>query len=81
VAAAVSRFDKDDPSRAFSRLGPLASANPDASVVRYHLGVMLLWLPSLEDVREQLERARSIDPNGFYGRQAGRILDRLDEAE
>ena len=28
VAAAVGRFDKDDPSAAFSRLGPLARDNP-----------------------------------------------------
>ena len=81
VAAAVSRFDKDDPSQAFSRLGPLASANPEAAVVRYHLGLMLLWLPSLEEAREQLARARAVDPNGFYGRQAARLLARLAEVE
>ena len=81
VAAAVGRFDKDDPSQAFGRLGPLASANPRAPVVRYHLGLMLLWLPNLEEAREQLERARAADPTGFYGRQAARVLQQLDEAE
>ena len=81
VAAAVSRFDKDDPSQAFGRLGPLASANPRASVVRYHLGLMLLWLPDLEEAREQLERARATDPRGFYGRQAARVLERLAEVD
>jgi tetratricopeptide (TPR) repeat protein len=81
VAAAVSRFDKDDPSQAFGRLGPLAAGNPRAAVVRYHLGLMLLWLPNLEGAREQLERARAADPTGFYGRQAARVLQQLDEAE
>ena len=81
VAAAVSRFDKDDPSQAFGRLGPLASANPGAPVVRYHLGLLLLWLPDVEEARRQLERARAADPRGFYGRQAARVVERLDEIE
>jgi tetratricopeptide (TPR) repeat protein len=81
VAAALSRFDKDDPSRAFSRLGPLASANPEAPVVRFHLGLMLLWLPDLEGARRQLELAREEAPRGYYGRQARRILARLQQLE
>ena len=78
VAAAVARFDKDDPSAAFSRIGPLAPKHPDAAIVRFHLGLMLLWLPDLKEARSQLERAAAIDPNGFYGRQAARVLKRLD---
>ena len=38
VAAALGRFDKDDPSQAFSRLGPLADMPTRGGVVRYHLG-------------------------------------------
>ena len=78
VASAVARFDKDDPSKAFSRLGPLAAEQPDAAVVRFHLGLMLLWLPDLAEARTQLEAARTSDPGGFYGEQAGRILEQLD---
>ena len=81
VAAAVVRFDKDEPERAFSRLGPLAARNPRAPVVRFHLGLMLLWLPSLDEGRRQLELARDADPDGFYGRQAARILERLPGGE
>lgn len=80
VASAVSRFDKDDPSKAFGRLGPLAAEQPDAAIVRFHLGLMLLWLPDLPEAREQLEAARAADPGGFYGVQAGRILEQLDRA-
>jgi tetratricopeptide (TPR) repeat protein len=79
VAAAVARFDKDDPSRAFSRLGPLAAQNPRSGLVRFHLGLMLLWLPDVEQARRQLGLARSA--GGFYGRQAGRILAQLDADE
>ena len=46
VAAAVSRYDKDDPAAAFSRLGPLARRFPDAPTVRFHLGLLLLWIGS-----------------------------------
>jgi tetratricopeptide (TPR) repeat protein len=81
VAAAVGRFDKDDPSQAFSRLGPLAEQNPDAAVVRYHLGLMLLWLPNLEEARRQLTLAQRAAPDAFYGRQAERLLTRLAAVE
>src|SRR5688572_20196563 len=43
VADAVGRYDKSDPSAAFSRLGPLTRRFPQAATVRFHLGVLLLW--------------------------------------
>ncbi len=79
VAAAVARFDKDEPSRAFSRLGPLASGNPDEPVARFHLGLLLLWLPDVENARRQLTLAREAGPRSFYGRQAARILARIPQ--
>ena len=81
VAAAVGRFDKDTPSDAFSRLGPLARDNPDAAVVRYHLGLLLLWLADLDGARKQLEQAKESEPDGFYGQQAERLLTRLAGVE
>ena len=77
TAAALARFDKDDPSAAFSRLGPLASQNPDAAVVRFHLGLALLWLPDVRGARRQLELARRSARDGFYGREAARLLEGL----
>lgn len=81
VAAAVSSFDKDDPSPAFSKLGPLAAANPNSALIRFHLGLMLLWLPDLDEARDQLERAQAADQEGFYGQQAARVLARLEAIE
>ena len=49
VAAAVGRFDKADPSRTFSRLGPLAQRYPKSQSVRFHLGLCLLWLGSAHE--------------------------------
>jgi tetratricopeptide (TPR) repeat protein len=77
VAAAVVRFDKDDPSRAFSRLGPLARRFPRAPTVRFHLGLMLLWMGRVDEARRQLERARAVGPKTPIGREAARFLSRL----
>jgi tetratricopeptide (TPR) repeat protein len=78
VAAAVGRFDKDDPSAAFSRLGPLARDNPDSALVRFHLGVLLLWIRDVEDARTQLERAEATRPESSYSREAKSLLSRLE---
>ncbi|HEU4450318.1 MAG TPA: tetratricopeptide repeat protein [Gaiellaceae bacterium] len=79
VASALGRFDKDDPSQAFSRLGPLARAD-ETGVVRYHLGLALSWLGQVEEARRQLRLARAAAAGGFYGREAERLLDRLEGA-
>jgi tetratricopeptide (TPR) repeat protein len=76
VAAALGRFDKDDPSQTFSRLGPLASRDENG-VVRYHLGLALSWIGQVDEAKRQLGLAVDEDPDGFYGREAQRLLDRL----
>jgi tetratricopeptide (TPR) repeat protein len=80
VAAALAQFDKDDPSQAFSRLGPLAGSD-DAGVVRYHLGLALSWIGQVEEAKRQLRLAQEAAPDGFYGREADRLLDRLEEVD
>lgn len=77
TAAAVGRFDKDDPSRAFSRLGPLARRYPASATVRFHLGLLLLWLGRVEDAKPQLRRAVAAEPGSVAARQARAFLDRL----
>jgi tetratricopeptide (TPR) repeat protein len=78
VAAAVARFDKDDPSRAFSRLGPLTRRFPQAATVRFHLGLLLLWIGRVDEAKAQLVRARSLGPRTPIGREANRFLQRLE---
>jgi tetratricopeptide (TPR) repeat protein len=78
VAAAVGRFDKADPSAAFSRLGPLARDNPDSALVRFHLGVLLLWIRDIKDARAQLEKAAGTMPESLYSREAKSLLSRLE---
>jgi tetratricopeptide (TPR) repeat protein len=78
VAEAVGRFDKDAPAAAFSRLGPLARDNPRSALVRFHLGLLLLWIRDVDDARKQLQRASAAERHGFYGREARRLLSRLE---
>jgi tetratricopeptide (TPR) repeat protein len=80
VAAAVARFDKDEPSQTFSRLGPLTTRFPDEPVVRFHLGLCLIWLRRLDEARNQLEQTRADGGQTVWGRQASELLDTLDSA-
>jgi tetratricopeptide (TPR) repeat protein len=83
VAAAVGRFDKTNPSAAFSRLGPLSKRYPRAATVRFHLGLMLLWLAraqpgALAQGKRQLRLARKEQPDSPLAREAKRLLDGLE---
>jgi tetratricopeptide (TPR) repeat protein len=79
VAAAVARFDKSRPAAAFSRLGPLTRRFPQAATVRFHLGLLLLWLAraqpgSVQEGKRQLRLARAEDPGSPLAREAGKLL-------
>ena len=77
VAQAVGRFDKADPSRTFSRLGPLAQKYPRSQSVRFHLGLCLLWLGSIDEAKKQLRLARDLGPTTQLGTESRRFLERL----
>jgi tetratricopeptide (TPR) repeat protein len=86
VAAAVVRFDKANPSAAFSRLGPLSRRFPRSQSIRFHLGLLLLWLArvepnAVEQGTAQLRRARALGPGTLLGREAKRLLDSLEDVE
>jgi len=65
VAAAVGVFDKARPAEAFSRLGPLVKRFPHAVTVRFHLGLMLLWIGQLKAAKVQLDRVVAAGPSPF----------------
>ncbi len=77
TAAAVGLFDKDDPSRSFSRLGPLVRVFPHAQTVRFHLGLMLVWSAQVQAARKQLELAEAEAPKSLLGTQAAGYLTAL----
>jgi tetratricopeptide (TPR) repeat protein len=83
VAAAVGRFDKSRPAAAFSRLGPLTRRFPHAATVRFHLGLLLLWMAknqpgSVEEGKRQLRLAQTEDPGSRPAREAKRLLEGLE---
>jgi tetratricopeptide (TPR) repeat protein len=77
TAAGVSRFAKPDPTPAFAALGPLTGRFPHAAVVRFHLGLLLIWTRRLAKARAQLRLAIREAPDSVYARQAGRLLSAL----
>jgi tetratricopeptide (TPR) repeat protein len=74
VADAVGRYDKDAPARAFSRLGPLVRRFPHAQTVRFHLGLLLIYLNQFEQARLELRLARAEGPATRLGREAAQLL-------
>ena len=86
VAAAVGRFDKSRPSEAFSRLGPLARRFPEKATVRFHLGLLLLWLArkqpgSIDEAKRQLRLAQQEEPGSSLAREAKRLLAGLEDVQ
>lgn len=77
TAAAVGLFTKADPVKAFSRLGPLTGVFPRAAVVRFHLGLLLLWTGETKKAIAQLRLAAADGPHSSYGEDAKKLLSRL----
>lgn len=79
VADAVGRYEKSDPTAAFSRLGPLTRRFPRTPTVRFHLGVLLLWQRDVKEAKRQLRLARESEPGSRIAREAGRYLAELEQ--
>ena len=77
TAAAVGAFTKANPVKAFSRLGPLTGVFPKSALVRFHLGLLLLWSGERKKAVEQLRLAAADQPNSPYAQDARRLLSRL----
>jgi predicted Zn-dependent protease len=77
VAAAVGRFDMDNLSASFSRLGPLVRRFPTSQSVRYHLGLLLAWTGQRDQAVTEFRLARSLGPNTVLGKEANTVLGGL----
>jgi predicted Zn-dependent protease len=76
-AAAVGAFSKHDPVAAFSRLGPLTGRFPRASVVRLHLGILLLWTGRIAKAKKQLRLAVLYEPGSPWATTARELLSAI----
>ena len=63
VAAALGLFDKDRPAVAFGKLGPLTRVFPKAATVRFHLGLLLLWIDRPEQAKAQFRQVVAAGPS------------------
>jgi tetratricopeptide (TPR) repeat protein len=77
VAAAVGRFDMDDLSASFSRLGPLVKRFPKSQSVRYHLGLLLAWTCQRELELKEVRAARALGPGTKLGQESDAFLGGL----
>ena len=77
VAAAVGKFDKDEPALAFGNLGPLTRTFPAQPTVRFHLGVLLLWTGRVEAAERQFRLAARTKPDSPLAREAARYLETI----
>jgi tetratricopeptide (TPR) repeat protein len=80
VAAAVGRFDKAAPETAFGQLGPLTRAFPDDPSVRFHLGLLLLWIGRVDEAERQFVRASRIRPASPLAEEAARYVQTIRNA-
>jgi tetratricopeptide (TPR) repeat protein len=74
TAEAVGLYDKEQPAKAFSRLGPLSRRFPHAQTVRFHLGLLLIYLGEIAPAKHELALARAEGPRTPLGKRAQTLL-------
>jgi tetratricopeptide (TPR) repeat protein len=74
VAAAFGRFDEDNLSASFSRLGPLVKRFPHSQSVRFHLGLLLAWTGQRAQALKEFRLARDLDSRSTLGAQSATFL-------
>ena len=77
VAAAVARFDMDNLSASFSRLGPLVRRFPKSQSVRFHLGYLLAWTGQRSLAVQEFRAARALGPHTKLGQDSDSFLQGL----
>ena len=77
AAAAVARFSKAHPVRAFAHLGPLTAVFPHSPVVEFELGVLLLYIGEDAKATTHLHAAFQDGPKSHYAKPARILLASL----
>jgi len=77
VADAVAQFSPATPKAPFPTLGPLSGRFPHASIIRLHLGILLLWNHQLALGKKNFRVAAAQQPGSVYAKQARAFLAAL----
>ena len=75
VAEAVGLYDKDRPALACSRLGPRSRRFPHAQTVRFHLGLLLIYLRQFPHAERELALAVAEGPSTPLGKRARQLIN------
>ena len=73
TVAALGRFTKANPTRAFAKLGPLTGVFPHSPVVEFHLALALLYIGETKKAETHLRSAIADGPQTVYAKN-GRVL-------
>ena len=73
-------YSKDDPSAAFSVLGPLAQQASDTAEIRFHLGELLYWLKQNTDAAAQWRQVEQDSPDSVYGLLSIKLMSKIPAA-
>jgi hypothetical protein len=74
VAEALLRYRPGEVETSLGVLAALAATDDRAPVAALHHGLGLLWAGHRAEATAELERTRTIDPDGLYGRTADDVL-------
>ena len=74
VAAALLRYEPGEVDTSIGVLRALVADDDRAPVPALHLGLALLWSGQRAEATAALQEARSLDPDGLYGRTADNVL-------
>jgi tetratricopeptide (TPR) repeat protein len=80
AAAAFGLFDKDNPSVAFAKLGPLAKRFPQSQSVHFNLGYLLVVIGKTSSAEAQFRRTVALGPKTILGVTAQRFLTAIQKA-
>jgi tetratricopeptide (TPR) repeat protein len=78
VALAVLTFDKDRPATSMGQLGPMLQQDENNTGIRFHVGLLSLWIGLTTQALGEFRQVLREDPNGPYAKLSQSFIDRLD---
>jgi tetratricopeptide (TPR) repeat protein len=79
VAFLVLSYDKDDPAKTFGQLGPLLQQTGGNTEIRFHLGVLSLWIGLRDKALGEFRQVAKDQPDGPYARFANAFVAELEK--
>jgi tetratricopeptide (TPR) repeat protein len=78
VALAVLSFDKDRPAASMGQLGPMLQQDEGNTEIRFHIGLLSLWVGLTTQALGEFRQVLREDPHGSYAKLSQSFIDKLD---